>query len=145
MQENDRKIDDLLKRNTDQQLAGFDWDRLHADISEQIDHARAPQRRISIFKTAAAAAATAAVLLLSLAVWKTAHPPVSPPQDEPRTVKSVVKLESTTATCTLTMIDTNGHPKEETDKSTRISIIRTHSQQADTGPDRDTTDLICLL
>ncbi len=145
MQENDRKIDDLLRRNAEQQLADFDWHQLHTEISEQIDRARIPQKRIPIFKTAAAVAATAAVLLISLAVWKTTHPAVPPPQGKPRTVKSVVKPQSTTATCTLTMIDTNGHPKEENDASTRISIIRTHSQQADTGPDRDTTDLICLL
>lgn len=145
MEENNKRIDNLLRSNAEQQLTGFDWDQLHTNISKRIDHARIPQRRLPVLKMVASVAATAAVLLISLLVWKATHPAVSPPQNESPTVKSMVRLESTTATCTLTMIDTNGRPKEETDKSRRISIIRTHSQHADTAPDRDTTDLICLL
>ena len=144
MDHNDKRIDDLLRRNTDQQLAGFDWDHLHADISGQLDRARPRQRRVSVFKIAVADAATAALLFISVLVRNGVRPD-APPPDKPPTARSTVKLVSTTAKCSVTMIDANGSPKEETDKSRRISIIRTHPRQADTTPDRDSADFACLL
>ena len=164
MEEENNHIGDLLKSNVRQQLADFDWNRLQAGISNQLDQTGSPKRLVSVFKIGAAVTAAAAVLLIGAIVWRSGQANVQPDnkeqtvanndtgtkpaplENEPSTGKWVVKLESTTAKCSVTMLDTNGGPKVETDRPKRISIIRTYTQQkADTGPDKDSTDLICLL
>ena len=157
MQDNDRKIDNLLKRNTDQQLAGFDWDRLHAEISDQLDRTRIPQRRLPVFRIVATTAAAAA-LLIGLILWKANQANPSPDDNKQAANNNLVKSDSpdheasngtwakNLQPSTQTLIDTNGNHKNKTDTTKRISIIRTYKhQEADTGPDRDSMDLICLL
>lgn len=62
MSETDRDVDELLRRNADRQLAGFDWNRQRQTVMQGLDAARArkPRRMVVI----GVAAGVAAVLML---------------------------------------------------------------------------------
>lgn len=142
-----KKIDNLIKSNIKDQLKNFDWDHLHAKISQKIDSARPTRKRTPIFKISAAVTA-AAILIIAFIIYTNLKPDnnsKSPKNNQP-TGKWMVKLSDPTVKCTVTMLDTNGSTQKETDTTKQISIIKTYpKQQADPLTDNDMTDLACLL
>lgn len=74
----DRDIDDLLRGNVERQLRDFDWNRLHAGISGRLGRAARPAtfgHRAWLFRIASA---VAAVVLLTVLLWRPASPDRSP-------------------------------------------------------------------
>jgi hypothetical protein len=74
----DRDIDDLLRGNVKRQLRDFDWDRLHAGISGQLGRTAGPatfRHRVWLFRIASV---VAAVVLLTILLWRPASSDRSP-------------------------------------------------------------------
>ncbi len=73
MSNENRDIDALLRHNAEQQLEGFDWDRLGARISSRLGRTTSPaalRRRVLLVRTASAAVAVAAVVLLTVMFYR---------------------------------------------------------------------------
>lgn len=81
MSNENRDIDALLRHNAEQQLEGFDWDRLGARISSRLGRTTSPaafQWRALLVRTVSAAVAVVAVALLTVRFFCWASPDRSP-------------------------------------------------------------------
>lgn len=145
MKKEKEKIDLLLERNASEQLAGVNWDRLNAAISERLNQAQ--QRKTygtrfpTIFKIAAGVAAAAAVVVIAVMVRT----------DTPTTVRlenvpgAVVKLVESKGSATVEILDSNGQDNQIGNRSAWIIIRTRESEVADNGQSRDETDFACLM
>ena len=145
MKQEKEKIDLLLERNANKQLAGVNWDRLNAEISErlnQVDRNKIPTMKYRrVFKIAAGVAAAAAVVVIAVMVRT----------DTPTTVrfengaKTTVQFTQSKGTASVEILDFNGQKNQSENRSAWI-IIRTREREvADNGQSRDEADFACLM
>ena len=76
------KVERLLQRNSDEQLADFDWDQLNTAISSRVDQVkkrRTAGRRYPIVFKIAAGIAAAAVVVVAVTVQMERSPTEKPP------------------------------------------------------------------
>jgi hypothetical protein len=81
MSDENRDIDALLRHNAEQQLEGFDWDRLGARISSRLGRTTSPaifHRRAMLVRMASAAVVVAAIVLLIVVFYGWLVPDKSP-------------------------------------------------------------------
>lgn len=145
MKKEKEKIDLLLERNASEQLAGVNWDGLHAAISERLN--QADQSKTStmkyrrVFKIAAGVAAAAAVVVIAVMVRT----------DTPTTVrfengaKTTVQFTQSKGTATVEILDSNGQGSQSRDRSSWIIIRATEPKVANNGQSRDEADFACLM
>lgn len=171
MKDTDEKIDLLLQRNAEQQLAGFDWDELKAAISNRLNEVqkcRASARKYPIaFKIAAGIAAAAAVVLIIVMIKL--ERPVDMQLGNGRTAmvkfadskgSASVEIKSPSgrahvivdigrnrmlAKCNVEIIDSNGSQKGNGAQAAWIIVSRPESIYADNGVNQDAIDMICLF
>jgi len=172
MKKEKEKIDLLLERNANEQLAGVNWDGLHAAISERLN--QADQSKTStmkyrrVFKIAAGVAVAAAVVFIVVMI-RTDTPTTVRFENRGRAeVKFIeskgsasVKIENASAKaagvvdlggsqrkvakCDIKIIDA-GEDKEKNGNRAAWIIIRVPEPVlADNGISRDENDFACLL
>ena len=145
MKQEKEKIDLLLERNANKQLAGVNWDRLNAEISErlnQVDRNKIPTMKYRrVFKIAAGVAAAAAVVVIAVMVRT----------DTPTTVRfengrrAVVKFVESKGSAKVEILDSNGQGSQSRDRSSWIIIRATEPKVANNGQSRDEADFACLM
>jgi len=145
MKKEKEKIDLLLERNANEQLAGVNWDGLHAAISDKLNQAgRSKTSKMnyrSLFKLAAGVAAAAAVVVIAVMVRT----------DTPTTVrfengvKTTVQFIQSKGTATVEILDSNGQGSQSRDRSSWIIIRATEPKVANNGQSRDEADFACLM
>jgi len=145
MKKEKEKIDLLLERNANEQLAGVNWDGLNAAISERLN--QADRNKISkmkyrrVFKIAAGVAAAAAIIIIAV-MFRT---------DTPTTVRlenvpgAVVKLVESKGSATVEILDSNGQDNQIGNRSAWIIIRTREPEVADNGQSRDEADFACLM
>lgn len=166
-------IDDLLKRNADEQLASFNWDRLNKSISEKLDEAgRAKAATInygSIFKIAAGIAIAAGAIAICMMIAGQDTSKQTQIDNDGRAVVSIIEntgrtfveinKESTETTvivdmlvnqnslarCEVEIIDSDINRVINENRPTWIIIRVPEPVLVDNGISRDETDLACLL
>ncbi len=145
MKKEKEQIDLLLKQNANEQLAGVNWNRLNADISQRLNQAgRSKTYTINyrrVFKIAAGVAVAAAVVFIAVMV-KT---------DTPTTVRlengqrAIVKLVESKGSATVEIHDSKGQDNQSSNRSSWIIIRTRESKVADNGQSRDEADFACLM
>lgn len=145
MKKEKEQIDLLLKQNESEQLAGVNWDRLHAAISERLNQADQSKTSIMtyrrVFKIAAGVAAAAAVVFIAIII-KT---------DTPTTVrfenggKAIGTFVESKGSAKVTILDSNGQDNQGKDRSAWIIIRSSEPKVADNGHSRDENDFACLM
>ena len=145
MKKEKENIDLLLERNAGEQLAGVNWNRLNADISERLNQAgRSKTYTInyrSLFKIAAGVAVAAAVIVFAMMIRT----------EKPTTVRlenggrAVVKLVESKGSATVEILDSNGRNNQSGDRSAWIIIRAPEPMLADNGQSRDEADFACLM
>lgn len=173
MKKEKEKIDNLLDRNANEQLASVDWDKLNTAISQKLDNAgrdRIPavQHRV-LFKFAAGLAAAAAIVVVAIMLRTETPKTVQPVSDGKATVSLIdnkgsasveikqkefadavveiggLKREKNIARCDIEIININGDTEKRDNRATWIIIRVPEPVLADNGISRDQTDLACLL
>jgi hypothetical protein len=171
MKDANDKVERLLQRNTDEQLADFDWDQLSAAISRrvsQVEKQKASKRKYPIvFKVAAGIAAAAVVVVaLTLQIEKppvvrlhesgtarveligrtgSASIEIKYATDESYATVAIGPGERTVAKCDIEVIDSNGGGKAGDRRAAWIIISRPEPMYADDGFSKDIKDMICLF
>ncbi len=174
MKERKEEIDLLIERNTAEQLAGVDWDKLNKAISKKLDEAKSnklyARKYPIVFKVAAGIAAAAAVIFIAVMV-KTEPPhtvkfenhgnamvrfidkkgvatiDIQHTSSRPRVMINFEDSSRKLAKCDIKIIDSNGNLKKDSDQPMWIIISKFEPVVADNGysDDKDEMDLICLL
>ena len=145
MKNEKENIDDLLKRNASEQLAGVNWERLNAAISQKLNQADRNKtyvtRRRYVLRVAAGIAAAAAIVLIVVSI--------QPQKPEETSVSNAgtttVELLHRKGSASVEIIDTNGDRRENDIRSSWIIIRVPEPLLADNGVSRDQIDLACLL
>ena len=174
MKKEKEKIDLLLERNANEQLAGVNWDGLTAEISErlnQVDRNKIPTiKHRYVFKIAAGVAAAAAVVFIAVMVKVKTDAPTTVRFEngrraEVKFIKSkgsasveiehasakaaaVVELggsQRKVARCDIKIIDTNGDKEKNGSRAAWIIIRMPEPVLADNGISKDENDFACLL
>lgn len=172
MKNKEQKIDSLLDKNVNEQLAGFDWDKLNAAISSRLD--QVDQRQTSkiayarIFKVAAGIAAAAAVVFIAVIIKPASLPEVKFESGRKAVVKfietkgsALVKITPAAdrslakvyigsrlrkvASCDIKIIDQKGDLKERTEQPAWIIITMPEPVLADNGTNENSMSMICLF
>ncbi len=139
------QIDLLLKQNESEQLAGVNWDGLHAAISERLN--QADQSKTStmkyrrVFKIAAGVAAAAAVVFIAVMI-KTKTPTTVRFESGGR---AIVKLVESKGSATVEIHDSKGQDNQSSNRSSWIIIRTSEPKVADNGQSRDEADFACLM
>ena len=145
MKQEKEKIDLLLERNANEQLAGVNWDGLTADISERLNHAdRSKTSKMnyrSLFKIAAGVAAAAAVVVIAVMV-RTDTPTTERLENGQR---AVVKLVESKGSATVEILDSKGQDNQSSNRSSWIIIRTREPKVADNRQSRDEADFACLM
>ena len=145
MKQEKENIDLLLERNAGEQLAGVNWDGLHAAISERLNQADQSKTSIMtyrrVFKIAAGVAAAAAVVFIAIII-KT---------DTPTTVrfenggKAIGTFVESKGSAKVKILDSNEQGNQGKDRSAWIIIRTSEPKVADNGQSRDENDFACLM
>ncbi len=145
MKRKKEKIDLLLERNTSEQLAGVNWNRLNAAISEglnQVDQSKTSimtYRRV--FKIAAGVAAAAAVVFIAIII-KTNTPTTVRFENGGKAIGTFVESKGSAK---VKILDSNGQGNQGKDRSAWIIIRTSEPKVADNGQSRDENDFACLM
>jgi len=166
------RIDRLLDKNTTEQLAKVDWDRLTDEISARLDHARQtepmPSRRPVVFKIAAGTAAAAAVIIVVIALRMREPSDLQTPQGKSAVVESVDKqgaisiqikdasgrvlatvqdgrTDEGTVKCDVEIINRSGDSQADSSRAAWIIISAPKQTPAKNGYYREEADLMRLL
>lgn len=145
MKKEKENIDLLLERNSSEQLAGVNWDRLNAAISEKLNQAGGSKTSTinfrRVFKIAAGVATAAAVVFIAVMIRT----------DTPTTVrfengsKTTVQFTQSKGTASVEILDFNGQKNQSENRSAWIIIRMPEPVLADNGISRDKADFACLL
>jgi len=172
MKKEKENIDLLLERNANEQLAGVNWDGLHAAISDKLNQADQSKtyainyRRV--FKIAAGFAAAAALVFIAIMI-RTDTPKTVRFENRGRAVvkfveskgSASVKIEDASskaaavvelggsrrkvAKCDIELIDTSVDKEKNDSRPAWIIIRMPEPVLADNGISRDENDFACLL
>lgn len=172
MENINKKLESLLSSNTDEQLAGVDWEDMATEISARLDSAKADKTDVLKFPALAgivsAVAAAAAIVFIAVVIKTSTHSAIEIPAGSTAAVKiiqtratAVVKINhpanksyvsvdigsgrSKLAKCDVKVFDLNGDFKKKTLLPSWVIISVHKPVVADNGFDRDMMDLICLL
>ena len=138
-------IDDLLQRKASEQLAGVNWERLNAAISERLNQADRSKtsvtRRRYVLRVAAGIAAVAAVVLIVMSIQsqKPAETILS------KTGTAMVEILDRKGSASVEIIDINGDRRKNDIRPSWIIIRVPEPVLADNGVSTDRIDLACLL
>jgi hypothetical protein len=156
------RIDDLLKRNVEQQLADFDWEKLTRGVWKRLAAAEVlgscgskyagPLKIAAVIAVATAVALAAVMLIMSrppltqLAETKgSALVEIKTMSAEPHVTVDIGAQNRKPAKCDIEIIDAGGNPQRASTRATWIIISRTERGYADNGFNSDMKDLICLF
>jgi hypothetical protein len=153
MKKKNDKIDALLRRNTTEQLTGFDWDDLNASISARLDKAQQTKAPPIRFPTAfkIAVLTTAAALLIIVMVSYTnkkssATVTFINPSDRAHVQVNIPEKDSNRGKCDVRIIDLGTtRKKEDKTRPNWFVISQTESVSTNNGLDRDMRDIACLF
>jgi hypothetical protein len=145
MLDENKKIERLLERNTDEQLADFDWEQLRAAISRrvsQVEKQKASKRKYPIvFKVAAGVAAAAAVVIVALTVQMKDAADI--PLRDGGTAR--VELAGNRGSASVQIIEPVNDVEPRSTQAAWIIISRPEPVYADNGFSKDIKDTICLF
>jgi len=158
----DNEIDDLLKRNVEQQLADFNWGRLTKGIHRRLASAEvlgsSGGKYASLLKVAAVIAVSTTVVFTALVV-RMSRPPVTRFAETTGSARVEIKTVSAgphvtvdiggrnrkPAKCDIKIIDANGSRRHQDTRAAWMIVSRTERIYADNGFNDDMKDLICLF
>jgi hypothetical protein len=154
MNSDKEKIDSLLRRNTAEQLASVDWDKLNAGISSRLDEVqqgKTPATGLpTVFKIAASFAAAAAVFVIVMvgSTEKKGSATVTfrNPSDRTQVQVDIAGKHAAPATCSVQIIESSAPQRQE--GQTRPSwFLVSMAEPASTinGAGRDVRDIVCLF
>lgn len=145
MLDENEKLERLLERNADEQLADFDWGQLSAAISSRLDqvekHRRVGRKYPIVFKVAAGVAAAAAVVIVALRVQMKDAPDTRLP--DAGTAK--VQLIGNRGSASVQITDPVDDVEPQSTQAAWIIISKPERVYADNGLNRDTMAMICLF
>ncbi|UCE38595.1 MAG: hypothetical protein JSW00_05030 [Thermoplasmata archaeon] len=145
MKKEKEQIDLLLSQNESEQLAGFNWNRLHSSISKRLD--QADHNKISmmsyrrVFKVAAGIIAAATVVFIAITIKTDAPSEVKFENGE----KAVVTFVESKGSAKVKILDSKGQDNQGKDRPTWIIIRTSGPKVADNGYSRDEMDFACLM
>ncbi|MHC4172781.1 MAG: hypothetical protein ACYTBX_08025 [Planctomycetota bacterium] len=145
MKDDEERIEDLLQRNTDEQLSNVDWNKLNRAILNRLDQSRRSKyfaiRYPTVFKVAAGVVVAAAVVVIAVMVRT----------DTPTTVrfengaKTTVQFTQSKGTASVEILDVNGQKNQNENRSAWIIIRTRELEVTDNGQSRDEADFACLM
>jgi len=164
-------IDELLQHNTSEQLAGVNWERLNAAISERLNQTdrrkTSVTRRRYVLRAAAGIAAVAAVVLIVMSIQPQKPAGVRISDGRTAAVQLVnskgsasVQIQTASinsqvmvdigrdriqAKCYVKIIDKDRSLNENSTQATWIIISRPQRVYADNGAIRDMMDIMYLF
>ena len=172
MKKEKENIDLLLEHNASEQLAGVNWNRLNAAISDKLNQAGGSKTSTinfrRVFKTAAGIAAAVAVVFIAVMI-KTDTPTTVRFENRGRAEikfseskgSASVKIEDASAKaaamvdlggsqrkvakCDIKIIDASGDKEKNGSRAAWIIIRMPEPVLADNGISRDENDFACLL
>lgn len=172
MTNKNNRIDDLLKRNVEEQLADFNWEKLTKGVWKRLAAAEVlgtfGGKYASLLKIAAAIAVATAVVFTAVIV-RMSRPPVVESGNAgnalvefvERTGSASVEIKSASvkphvivdigaqnrklAKCDIEIIDANGGRRQDGRRAAWVIISRTERIYADNGFKDNMKDLICLF
>lgn len=145
MKDEEERIESLLQRNADEQLAGFDWGQLNAAISSRVDQAE--KRRSSgrkypiVFKIAAGVAAAVVIVVVAVTVRMAKSPDIRPQDSGTARVELIGRRGS----ASVEIIDSAEDVEARSAQAAWIIISKPERVYADNGINRDTMAMICLF
>lgn len=145
MKKEKEQIDLLLSQNESEQLAGINWDRLHAMISDRLNKTDQSTTSIMtyrrVFKIAAGVAVAAAVVFVAVMI-KTDTPMAVRFENGP---KAIVTFVDSNGSAKVEILDSNEQTNQGKDRSSWIIIRSSEPKVADNGQSRDENDFACLM
>jgi hypothetical protein len=143
--EEEQQIDQLLRQNESEQLAGVNWVRLQTSISKRLNHADHSKTSTikyrRVFKMAAGIAAAAAVVFIAVKIKI----------DTPTTKrfengqKAIITFVESKGSAKVEILGSNRQDNQEKDRSSWIIIRSSEPKVADNGQNRDENDFACLM
>ena len=145
MKDEQERLERLLRRNVDEQLADFDWERLSTAISSrvsQVEEQKASKRKYPIvFKVAAGIAAAAAVVIVALTVQMEDAPDIRLYDAGTAKVEFIGNIGS----ASVQIIDPVEDVEPRSTQAAWIIISKPKRVYADNGLSRGIKDVICLF
>ncbi|MCP4260180.1 MAG: hypothetical protein GY774_22085 [Planctomycetes bacterium] len=145
MKKEKEQIDLLLRQNEREQLAGVNWDRLNAAISDRLNQADRNNTSMMsyrrVFKVAAGIVAAAAVVFIAV-MMKTDTPTTVRFENGP---KAIVTFVDSNGSAKVKILDSNKQGSQKEDRPTWIIIRSTGPKVVDNGKIRDENDFACLM
>ncbi|MHC4533317.1 MAG: hypothetical protein ACYS6K_05130 [Planctomycetota bacterium] len=145
MKKEKEQIDQLLRQNENEQLAGVDWDRLQRSISkrlDQADHNKTPTMSYRrVFKIAAGIGAAAAVVFIAVII-KTNMSATKRLENGPQAIGTFVESQGSAK---VKILGSNEQDNQGKDRSSWIIIRSSEPKVADNGQSRDEADFACLM
>jgi len=145
MKKEQEQIDQRLRQNESEQLAGVDWDRLQTSISKSLDQADCSKTSMMsytrVFKIAAGIAAVAAVVFIAVMI-KTYTPTTVRFENGSKAVGSFVASQGSAK---VRILDSYEQDNQGNDRSSWIIIRTSEPKVADNGQIRDENDFACLM
>ncbi len=145
MKKEKEQIDRLLEQNESEQLAGFNWDRLHATISDRLNKADRDKTSTMtyrrMFKIAAGFVAAAAVVFIAVMI-KTGTPTTVRFENGPKAIGTFVASKDSAK---VKILDSNQQGNQGKDRPAWIIIRTSEPKVVDNGQSRDEADFACLM
>lgn len=145
MKDGNKQLDNLLRQNENEQLAGVDWDQLHSSISKKLDQADHNKTSLisyrRVFKVAAGIAATAAVVFIAVIIKTDMLTTVRFKNGQ----KAVGTFVLSKGSAKVKILDSNGQENKDKGQSSWIIIRTNEPKVADNGQSRDDADFACLM
>lgn len=166
-------IERLLDRNANEQLAGFDWDRLNKSISDRLDRAGGSRTFVinygNVFKIAAGIAVAAAAVVIIAILVRTEPPGTRRFENDGKAVVTLIENAGSAsveikqksagaalvidtqmnrknlAVCEIEIINSNADNVTNASRAAWIIIRVPEPVLVDDGQSRDEADLACLL
>ncbi|MHC4242571.1 MAG: hypothetical protein ACYS3N_19435 [Planctomycetota bacterium] len=145
MKKEKEQIDLLLRQNETEQLAGVNWNRLDAAISDrlnQADHNKTSMMSYRhVFKIAAGVGAAAAVVFIAVILKNNTTTTVRF-KNGPDAIGTFVESKGSAK---VEILDSKEQTNQGKDRSSWIIIRSSEPKVADNGQIRDENDFACLM
>jgi len=139
------QIDQLLRQNENEQLAGVNWNRLQTSISKRLSQAERDKTSIisyrGVFKIAAGVVAAAAVVFVAVMI-KNNIPTEEQFENGP---KAIVTFVESQGSAKVEILDSNEQGNQGKGRSAWIIIRTSEPTVADNVQNRDEADFACLM
>jgi hypothetical protein len=145
MKKEKEQIDLLLEKNENEQLEGFNWDRLQTSISKRLDQADRNKTSIisykPVCKIVAGVAAAAAVVFIAITI-KTDTPSEVQFGNGGKAIGTFVYSKDFAK---VQILDSSEQGNQKKDQSSWIIIRTSERKVGDNGLNRDDNDFACLM